>query len=375
MSRAVGHLFMFLAVWAAVLPSRVLGWGPLAHWLIARRQYGELVAQYANLPDAWDPQKGPDLGLSMSLSPYFYWTHAVLDTGLCDLPGSPVEVPCVPAYHSQRESVEPGAVLTALLLGKVDGSRHWPGQEAEVLSHLKAAAKGMSSHNGADRLVHWEVFLGASESETNRAEAEAKWTIHHGLYEAWAEYVLLATQVFHKVDLELGKDFDETGCLRFPTTLEPPVLAIDKLDRNGYDNLRMRSLCQVLRLLQQVRRKMRVSLSTKHLENYGLKVESLEAIAKHLRKQDQQLRGYWRQAHWGRWEVVETWLPFNFQPGNLVVELPDGSTDIVEYDTPSCQKVEWQMLRELADHHYPAVWKRDTIHRKSGLEDVVQSHP
>ena len=120
---------------------------------------------------------------------------------------------------------------------------------------------------------------------------------------------------------------------------------------------------------------MRVSLSTKHPENYGLKVESLEAIARHLRKQDKQLRGYWRQAHWGRWEVVEIWLPFNFQPGNLVVELPDGSTDIVEYDTPSCQKVEWQMLRELADHHYPAVWQRDTIHRKSGLEDVVQSHP
>ena len=348
---------MFLAVWAAMLPSRVLGWGPLAHWLLAKAD--PEAAPYANIPDAWASNSLPDLGLTIEIAPYFCWSHGVLGTGVMDLTWSPVdgaemdlnplEIPKVPVRHPCAAAMDPGRVMQQLLDGRVGLGRRWPASAGKVAECLRSAARGIISHNEMDVRVHWGYFLGATGMERDAEEAQRKWTVHHGLKEAWAEFVLLATQVLKKHELT-REDFDASGHVIIPektangSQVEVPQLAIGGLDANGYDNDLIRALAWARRLSQASYNKNRTSRSAVTPGECGLAVQSQARIRLLLAAQDRELRGHFSQPHWARGEILEPFLPMNVQDGKLEVTLLDGTRTTMDYDTPDSLWIEWQML-------------------------------
>ena len=360
-------------------------WGPLAHYLITQKRilghnampvsvsYGGQIStdtlQYVNLPDAWPSNTEPDYGLTVGITPYFCWSHGVRSTGVVDLAWNPVEIPKKPLYHPDFPACEPGRVMAALLDGKADLASRWPEHEAAIRAHLEMAAHGFRFHNEEDTLVHWAYFLGADGSEQSNGDAQAKWTIHHGLKEHWAEYVLLATQTVGKYELERD-DFDESGHIVFPSGIEAPRLAIEGLNSNNYDNDKINTLAWLLRLAQLAYNKNRTSRSVDHPEQYGLTVQSVEDIKKLLKKQDAELRNFFSQKHWAKWEINENVLPVNFQSGNLTVTLLNGTTETMDYDTPDNLWIEWQMLKQLAKVNYRTEWIRSMLFTKSGLVDI-----
>lgn len=388
---------LFARIWAFLLLSSAPGhaWGPIAHYLISKETAGEVVAQYANLPDAWESNSYPDYGLTIEVTDYFCWSHAVRSDGVLDLvwdsiPGTdlnPVEIPKKPILHPDETAIEPGHVMRIFLNGKVDLDRRWPpiqnppqGTDSRpIMAHLQNAASGIASHNDKDHLVHWTYFLGATGNEQTADEAQDAWIIHHGLKEHWAEYIFLATQLLGKHEL-VRSDFDASGHIQFPSTnpdgsqFMVPRLAIEELHVNNYSNDKINSLAWLLRLAQAAYNKNRTSRSTTDATKYGLDVQSAEDIRKLLKKQDLLLRNYFTQSHWARWEMVENYMPVNFQGGSLIVTLLDGTTETMDYDTPDNLWIEWQLLKNLEKEVYYDQWKRDELHMKAGFTDIPSTN-
>ncbi len=388
MNRPYAKAFLVLALLLA-FPRASRAWGPIAHYLITEarleahnalpgnsgNQLPLSIAQYANLPDAWPSNSSPDYGLSISITPFFCWSHGVRDTGVVNLSLNSVEVPRVPLYHSGFPDCEPGHVMESLLGGKVNLYRRWgdyvpPPGTPGIPTHLAMAARGFRMHNEEDSDVHWSYFLGATGGEASNADILDKWTIHHGLKEHWAEYVLLATQVFGKRELVRG-DFDSSGHIVLPTGFSSDMLAIAGLDGNNYSNQLLNSLAWLLRLSQLAYRKNRTSRSCLDSGQYGIDVQTMPEIKALLREQDIGLRGHFSKAHWATWEAGY----FNFQDGSLEVELLNGNKDTIDYDTPGNLWIEWQMLKHLADNEYPGSWQRTTLHQNAGLSDISPQNP
>ena len=300
---------LLVGIFLLATPPDSRAWGPIAHYLITRHNHGEAIARYANLPDAWESRTEPDYGLTVDITPYFCWSHGVRNTGVIDLPNSMIEVPRKPVYHPAFPAYEPGAVMVALLNGKVNLAQRWtdynpPDDGPTIASHLANASLGFALHNEEDSPVHWDYFLGATGNEASNSESQDKWSIHHGLKEAWADYVLLATQVFHKRELE-RTDFDLKGHIVLPSGYSPSMLAIDWRDEhNCYDNYLVESLAWLLRLAQAAYNKNRTSRSTIDTSKYGLPVQSLAKIENLLKTQDAKLRQYFSLSHWATWEIT-----------------------------------------------------------------------
>ena len=103
-------------------------------------------------------------------------------------------------------------------------------------------------------------------------------------------------------------------------------------------------------------------------------MQSAEDIRKLLKKQDLLLRNYFTQSHWARWEMVENYMPVNFQGGSLIVTLLDGTTETMDYDTPDNLWIEWQLLKNLEKEVYYDQWKRDELHMKAGFTDIPSTN-
>lgn len=99
-------------------------WGPLAHYLIAVHNFNETVAQYANVPDAW-PSSGWAGWLNIGVTPYFCWSHGVVDNGTIRMPWeeSIANTPATPAKYPEGQQFEPGGVLQILTEDKLDFSK------------------------------------------------------------------------------------------------------------------------------------------------------------------------------------------------------------------------------------------------------------
>ena len=365
MKRTIAFLVCFM-----LCVNNARAWGPIAHYLIAVHNYNGTVAQYANIPDAW-PSSGWAGGLDISVTPYFCWSHGVIDNGTIPMPWneSIANIPATPAEYPSGQQIEPGGILELLTENKLDFNKSDSAYSPEKYWGLKADAqnlyKGIKSHNNADSFVHWEYFMGPIDGQTNQEKRES-WTIHHALKESWAEYELAAQILMNKISLTYD-DFDSNGGLKWErriptgngqfTTVPIPVpnLSIADLDSNNYNNPKMRSMVRLLRLSQAVYNKNRVKRSNVS-GAYGIDVQSIELITTIIKNKNEYLKGYPNASSWTMWEVTMTRddgsttnLQLNLYPGEVTIQLSSNSSDTIvhEYEDPENQKIDWLLLKTL----------------------------
>ena len=159
-----------------IVQVQLYAWWPIAHYVIAKKVaqkkgLPESVADYANLPDYVDSSE-PYWVVARRVGYYFIWSHGVIDNGNNYL------VPKKPSYPEPDDARYPGIVMRELLKYKLK-----PGKiSKKELLDMQNTVNGFRIHNAADRVVHWDFFLGGTAE---------KWVVHHGLKEGLADYNIL----------------------------------------------------------------------------------------------------------------------------------------------------------------------------------------
>ena len=296
------------------------GWCEVAHYLIALKSGAGDAAAFANLPDAWESQE--EIITYFTTGLHFRWSHGVVDQGTLNALGPVATVPKIPAYPDDGRY--PGKVMLALLDNRLDLSSGYWGDHGT----LELVCKGFRLHNLADRKVHWEFFRGA-EANMDMSERRSAWTVHHGLKETWAEYLLLK---HHSPGGQLV--FDAAGCVVPPEDCN----SLEISDLEG----KLVFVARFLRLAQQVFRKGR----TRHClktgeEGYQFEVQSVAMIKATLRSFNDRLKGHFGKSHWARWEACE----FNFLD-DYVRDNGDGTTTVIQFETPATQQAEYLLLQQ-----------------------------
>jgi len=316
-------VFIFLS-----LPSQA--WGPLAHYIITKEALGasgEVVAPYSNLPDAWPSQTGLLAWLDTGI--YFRWSHGVIDHGHYNAYLGTVWLPKIPTFPEPDDGRYPGVVMKELLEYKIDNSRgKWGNVEK-----LRLVQKGFRAHNAADKEVHWGFFLGATDAMTTSERQEA-WTVHHGLKETWAEYLILERQYpsntisFHSD----GSIIPPGSCLS---------LGLPDLNAN------VSYMAKLLRTAQGAYRKNR----TRHRvsegdEDYGFTPQSASEISTLLQDFNAELLVHFSKSNWATWEAVN----INFV-SDYVKDNGDGTTTTISFDTPNTLEAEYVLLQQAKEKY------------------------
>ena len=315
-------LMMFVLL---LCSSRVLGWGPLAHWLIAKDTLGKEAAPFANLPDAWESQE--EIITYFTTGLHFRWSHGVIDCGrLYQLAGT-VAVPRTPEYADDGR--RPEEAMAALLKDRLDlsGGR-WGDRKT-----LELVRDGFLAHNLADRRVHWGVFLGGREKASDNVTLTSwdqleEWAVHHGLKEVWAEFLLL-----EKLYPDERIVFQADGSVAPPK--ECPSLGIPSLDSRCAD------MARLLRLSQQVFRKGRAQHCRRDGEvTFEFEVQSRVEIETLLRQFNAELLGHFSKRCWGIWEGMNV----NFVSDYVTVN-EHGEPVTCVFDTPGTLQEEYRQLK------------------------------
>ena len=284
--------------------------------------------------------------------------------------------------------------MKVLVEDKLDFSRTVSASSSELVwgtkNDLVLAYKGFTAHNKADKVVHWQYFMApistpipdelkfllreSPESEivlqTDEDRREA-WTIHHGLKESWAEYVIFAAIVLNKPDITY-EDFDTNGKLKMERrkangenetlpTEDLPVLTIPHLSDNGYNNQKINALARLLQLAQAIYCKNRMVRSTEHTDRTGVVIQSEATIKELLRVQNERLANYFNLASWTMWEATLTTdggfainTQLNFVDGEAIIQVGPGIAGTVthEYEDPENQMTDWLMLEFLEEERF-----------------------
>lgn len=300
-------------------------WGPIAHYIITKEALGTNnagVAPYSNLPDAWSSQEGLLAWLDTGI--YFRWSHGVIDHGHYNAYIGTVWLPKIPTFPQPDDGRYPGMVMKELIEHKIDNSSGKWGD----LENLRLVQKGFRAHNAADREVHWGFFLGAADDMTTSERKEA-WTVHHGLKETWAEYLILEQQYPTNTIA-----FNSDGSIAQPSSCQS--LGMPDL------NASVASMAKLLRTAQGVYRKNR----TRHRvsdgdEDYSFTPQSTSKIATLIQNFNTDLLGHFNKSHWAAWEAVN----INFV-SDYIKSNPDGSTTTVTFETPNTLEAEYILLQQ-----------------------------
>ena len=302
-------------------PHKVHSWGPIAHYIITKEALGSegvTVAPYANLPDAWPSQTGLLAWLDTGV--YFRWSHGVIDHGHYNAYIGTVWLPKKPTFPDDGRY--PGQIMKKLIEHKINNSIGKWGN----IEKLRLVQKGFRAHNAADRIVHWEFFLGAIDVMTTSEKIEA-WTVHHGLKETWAEYLILADQYPSKTII-----FHSDGFIVPPQTCLS--LGIPNLSGN------INAMAKLLRLAQRVHRKNRIRhFESGNDEDYQFTPQTESEIAALIQAADTNLSTHFNKTNWAKWEAVNV----NFL-SDYLRDNGDGTTTTVSFDTPRTLQDEFELL-------------------------------
>lgn len=331
----------------------LLAWCPIAHYVMARTSLGNTSARFANLPDAWESQNY-SFPLSITISPYFCWSHGVISQGTYSEKTMSPRIPLRPEYGDDGR--EPGEAMLHFVENLLDFSdRAWGSQDV-----LREACLGFIAHNAADRHVHWSVFqAGVQGSTRERIEA---WTIHHGLKETWADFLILESLYPPNQEGRRCISFNDDGSISPPPSLVPTVNPqasgsngkelSSPLAFAGPGNGRpeiLEPLAKLLRLSQMTYNKNRCRTSVVNDDEIGLGVQSESQIVNLLRAQNNLLNNLFTARHWGIWELSGTGYNFVQDIPKVPVIYPDGKIRTTDFDTPASLKVEYQLLTYLAE--------------------------
>ncbi len=308
---------------------KVFAWGPIAHYVITKEALGNegvTMAPYANLPDAWPSQTGLLGWLDTGI--YFRWSHGVIDHGHYNLYIGTAWVPKKPTYPDDGRY--PGQVMKELLDNKLDNSGGKWGDSAI----LRLVQKGFRAHNAADRIVHWDFFLGAHDALTNSEKIEA-WTVHHGLKETWAEYMILEQQYPSNTI-----SFQDNGSIAPPNSCQS--LGIPNLNGN------VTYMAKLLRTAQGVYRKNRTRhrVSVGDEDYYSFTPQATSEIATLIQNFNTDLQRHFNKSHWAIWEAAN----INFV-SDYVISKPDGSTRPVTFETPNTLEDEYELLKQVQEKY------------------------
>ncbi len=314
---------LFAGIWAFLLLSSAPchARGPIAHYIITKEALGTNgaeVAPYSNLPDVWPSQTGPLAWLDTGI--YFRWSHGVIDNGHYNVYLGLAWLPKKPTFPDDGRY--PGEVMKDLIAHKFDNANGKWGN----LDVLRKVQRGFRAHNAADRVVHWEFFLGATDAMTNSEKQDA-WTVHHGLKETWAEYIILAQQYLGQVIT-----FQDTGSIAPPQTCQS--LGIPNLNTNAI------YMAKLLRTAQGAYRKNRtIHCVADGSEDYDFVPQAASEIATIIQDFNAELLGHFNKSHWALWEAGN----INFL-SDYVKANSDGSTTSVIFETPNTLEAEYALL-------------------------------
>lgn len=265
------------------------GWGAIAHFLVAKqagegkgtdyRNSTDKVEDYASLPDYVSSREIAWLiPIVLVTSKEFRWSHAVIDQGTVANVPILTYVPKKPAYADPDDGRWPGKIMAGICK-KLDTTGMTDAKKWELLNTIN----GFRAHNAADTLVHFEYFDGATEARSPQERGDA-WTIHHGLKEVWADFVLLRNQYTGGVITWIDDK-----------NIDPPTGMSITLKGNA----------MLMQLAQKAQRKNRNHDRIGGLfGNVEFQVQTVDKIAEQItKKNDDDLVGFFNKTRWGTWKV------------------------------------------------------------------------
>ena len=210
------HLFVFFSI--IMLPRLSYSWGAVAHYSMSR-----ILAQpqgqntYAigpqvdpetvcmNLPDVWLNRD------AQIITREFSWTHGVLTDGNNTVLSINLG-PHTPLYPDDGR--EPGLDMYTLATKKMKNN------QAAINTAL-----GFIGHNGMDRNVHWDYFLGYDVTQAGN------WLVQHNWKERWADYLFYLRDAGGYFDddgkaaMFFGKDV-RTSAVLIPCTADATIIKL-----------------------------------------------------------------------------------------------------------------------------------------------------